>query len=44
MNLIRSDKANMDTHTSAIILSPSLALCCGKDGQLRLFRNRFEVK
>ncbi len=44
MNLFLLDKASMDTHTSAIILSPSLALCCGKDGHLRLFRNRYEVK
>jgi hypothetical protein len=38
------DKSVIDTHTSAIILSPNLVLCCGKDGQLRLFRNRYEVK
>ncbi len=44
MNFIVIDKASIDIQTSAIILSPNLALCCGKDGQLRLFRNRFEVK
>jgi hypothetical protein len=42
MNIL--DKSAMDAHTSAIILSPTLVLCCGKDGQLRLFRNRFEVR
>lgn len=42
MNLI--DKSAVETHTSAIILSPNLVLCCSKDGQLRLFRNGYEVK
>ena len=41
MNVI--DKSAIDAHTSAIILSQDLVLCCGKDGQLRLFRNRYEV-
>ncbi|CAF3612216.1 unnamed protein product [Rotaria sp. Silwood1] len=26
-------------HTSAIMLSPNLVLCSGKDGQIRLFQN-----
>ena len=38
------DKSIADTHTSAITLSSNLVLCCGKDGQLRLFRNYYEVK
>lgn len=33
-----------DTHTSAIILSSNCVLCCGKDGQLHLFRNSYEVR
>ena len=41
--LFRSDKSTMNDHTSAIILSPNLVLCCGKDGLLRLFRNSYEV-
>jgi hypothetical protein len=42
--LFTKDKSTIDIHTSAIILSPNLVLCCGKDGQLRLFQNRYEVK
>ncbi|CAM4744928.1 unnamed protein product [Rotaria magnacalcarata] len=37
-NLI--EKSNVDIHTSVITLTPNLVLSCGKDGQLRLFRNR----
>ena len=37
------DKSTINDHTSAIILSPNLVLCCGKDGLLRLFRNSYEV-
>ncbi|CAF0843157.1 unnamed protein product [Adineta steineri] len=33
------DKSTIDTHISAINLSSNLVLCCGKDGQLRLFQN-----
>jgi hypothetical protein len=33
----------MDAHISSIVLTPNLVLCCGKDGQLRLYRNRYEV-
>jgi hypothetical protein len=38
------DKAIVEANKSAIILAPNLILCCGKDGQIRLFRNNFEVK
>ena len=38
------DKSVVESHTSAITLSASMILCCGKDGQLRLFRNYYEVK
>lgn len=38
------DKTIVDAHSSAIVLSPSLVLCCGKDGQLRLFRSHYEVR
>ena len=38
------DKFIADAQSSAIILSSNLVLCCGKDGQLRLFRNFYEVK
>ncbi len=41
MNMV--DKSVIDAHTSAIILNANLVLCCGKDGYLRLFRNRYEV-
>lgn len=37
------DKSTMNDHSSAIILSANLVLCCGKDGLLRLFRNSYEV-
>ncbi|CAF3919790.1 unnamed protein product [Rotaria sp. Silwood2] len=33
------DKSFVEMHTSAIILSPNLVLCSGKDGQIRLFQN-----
>ncbi|CAF0968199.1 unnamed protein product [Adineta ricciae] len=36
------DKTIIDAHASAVILSANLVLCCGKDGQLHLFRNRYE--
>ncbi|CAF4181076.1 unnamed protein product [Rotaria socialis] len=36
-NLI--EKSTVDMHTSVITLTPNLVLSCGKDGQLRLFRN-----
>jgi len=38
------DKSTIDTQTSAAILSPNLVLCSGKDGHLRLFRNRYAVR
>ena len=41
--VLRIDKTVVETHSSALALSPTLALCCGKDGQLRLFRNSYEV-
>jgi len=34
----------MEKQTSAIVLSPNLVLCCGKDGQMRLFGDFYEVK
>ena len=37
------DKSSIETHSSAIVLSSNLVLCCSKDGQLRLFRNSYEV-
>ncbi|CAF4732660.1 unnamed protein product [Rotaria sp. Silwood1] len=33
------DKSFVEMHTSAIMLSPNLVLCSGKDGQIRLFQN-----
>jgi len=42
-SFFRIDQSTIESHISAIILSPNLVLCCGKDGQLRLFRNRYEV-
>jgi len=38
------DRTTVLTHTSPVVLNRNLVLCCGKDGQLRLFRNRHEVK
>jgi len=42
--IIFIDKSIADAHISAIVLSSNLALCCGKDGYIRLFRNYHEVK
>ncbi|CAF0869591.1 unnamed protein product [Rotaria sordida] len=33
------DKSFIEMHTSAIVLSPNLVLCSGKDGQIRVFQN-----
>jgi hypothetical protein len=38
------EKTIMEKQTSAIVLSPNLVLCCGKDGQMRLFGDFYEVK
>ncbi|CAF3756680.1 unnamed protein product [Rotaria sordida] len=32
-------KSFIEMHTSAIVLSPNLVLCSGKDGQIRVFQN-----
>jgi hypothetical protein len=43
-NLSCSEKTLVEANSSSIVLSPNVVLGCGKDGQLRLFRNYYEVK